>query len=253
MPGRATIGVTPGTGALAETYEAGDGAIRQAMALADPLTDGAAAYVTDVSAIPNSLLRGPREMTVGDALNVNANAVQLATYKWIAKPTAAAVSANTIAWRSGIWHLATATRTMRIRTVEVAVSVSAVAQSLTCEIHRFSGTAPTGGSTVAATATDTATTARYSLDPRDPVSEAVTVYNTMTAPTGIALGMTGFVCASSSAALHGGGLKVYDWQEGGYSKALTIRAGVLEGILVGFISSAAPTITPTIEITFTEE
>lgn len=245
-----SVTVTPGTGAAIDTRTTTGGDHRQVMVLGDPDTDAAIASIVDISTIAGASAEVATNPLSGDALNVNTNAVQLATYKLIVKPTAAALTANAIAYRAALWHLAASTKTVRIRAVEVNVAVSAVAQSLSAEVHWLTA-APTGGTAVTAAATGSATASLRPLDPRDANCEASGMHTAVSATTA-GLTASGFVAASSSAALHGGGVKIYDWQESGPQKPITLPAGTLCGIAVGFISSAAPTITPTVEITFTE-
>lgn len=256
-----SVAVTPGAGANVDTQTTTTGDHRQVIVIGDPGVDAAIASVIDVSTIPGATVESARDPGSGDALNVNTNAAQIPTYKFISKPVAAALTANTIAYRTAFWHTAASTRGIKIRAIEVNVAVSALAQSLSCEVHFVSGAvAPSGTGTSITSATATTTNAMYPLDRRNTVATeglglvASGATNLTTgAPTiGPHLAMSGFVAASTAAALHGGGVKIYDWQESGPQQPLTLRQGVLEGIFVGFISNAAPTITPTVEITFTE-
>lgn len=256
-----SVAVTPGAGANIDTQTTANGDHRQVMILGDATVDAALASVVDVSTIPGATVESARDPGSGDALNVNINAVQIPTYKFICKPTAAALVANTVAYRAAFWHTAASTKGIKIRSIEVNVAVSAVAQSLSCEIHFFSGTAPTNtGTTHTSASTPTTTAALYPLDRRNTAATeasgayATSATNQTNTSTTIAphIAVTGFIAASSTAALHGGGLKIYDWQEGGPQQPLTLRQGVLDGIMIGFVSSAAPTITPTVEITYTE-
>jgi len=260
------VAVTAGAGTLIDTQTTSTGEHRQVIVIGDPATDASIASVVDVSAVPGATVESARDPGSGDALNVNINAVQLPTYKFLCKPTAAALTANAIGYRAAFWHAATSTRGIKIRSIEVNVAVSALAQSLSCEVHMFAGAVPTTttGTTITTATAPTTTAAMYPLDRRNTqASEAsgmfttgtAAITNASTAGTGtyaLHLAVSGFIAASSTAALHGGGMKIYDWQEGGPQQPITLRAGVLEGIQVGFISSAAPTITPTVEITFTE-
>jgi len=243
------VAVTAGAGTLIDTRTTTGGEHRQVMVLGDPDAD-AVVSVVDISTINGAAAEVATNPLSGDALNVNINAVQLATYKMTVKPGAAALSANTLAFRAALWHLGTSVRTVRIRAVEVNVAVSALAQSLSAEVHWINA-APSGGTAITSATTPSATAALRPLDPRDAGCEAQGAYASLTL-TSAGLTATGFVAASSSAALHGGGVKIYDWQEGGPQKPITLPAGTLSGIAVGFLSNAAPTITPTVEITFTE-
>lgn len=245
-----SVAVTPGTGANVDTRTTTTGEHRQVVVLGDPDTDAATASVVDISTINGAAAEVATNPLSGDALNVNINAVQLATYKFIVKPGAAAVSTNTIAYRAALWHLGTSLRTVRIRAIEANVAVGATAQSLSAEVHRI-GAAPTAGTAVSGATTGTATVSLIPMDPRDAACEAQGSYGSV---TGTSTGITAsaFIAASSTAALHGGGTKIYDWQEGGPQKPITFPAGTFSGIMVGLISSAAPTLTPTLEITFTE-
>lgn len=259
-----SVAVTPGTGANIDTQTTASGDHRQVMILGDATVDAALASVIDVSGISGATVESARDPGSGDALNVNTNAVQLPTYKFVCKPLAGALTANTIAYRAAFWHAASSTRGIKIRSIEVNVAISAVAQSLNCEIHFFSGSAPsTSGTatTVTGASTPTTTNAMYPLDRRNTVvteasgmvnGSATTQLTNASTTVPLHLAVSGFIAASSTAALHGGGVKIYDWQESGPQQPLTLRQGVLDGIMVGFLSSSTPTITPTVEITYTE-
>jgi hypothetical protein len=215
------------------------------------MSDGAnpwrRAGVTDVTAITNSGRQGAREQWMGNALNVNVNAVQLPTYVFISKPAAALLTANTLSLRASLHHAATAVKTVRIRRIKVSGQMSAVAESSIIEVHRITA-APTGTAVTGAAATASLTP----FDTRDPAAEA-TATTSLTAATSTGLLTHLVITSEDAAALHGGGAVIYDWQEAGQTKAITIRSGVLEGIAVGIISSAGVTPTLTVEIQFTEE
>lgn len=205
------------------------------------------ANVTDVANIPNALRTGIREQAVGNALNVNTNAVQLATYKMTCKPTASALTAGTLSFRASLYHLIGSTKTVRIRSISVTGMMSAVIEASTIEIHYITA-APSAGTAVSGRGVAGSLCA---LDPRDPAPEAIAINN----PTVTSVGLitNGFLCYGSAAAIHGGGAKIYDWQESGSTKPITLRAGVVEGIAIGILSNGAVTPTLCIEITFTEE
>lgn len=254
------VQVTDATGAAVpvDSQQTVLGDERQTLTIGDPDTDAAVAQVIDAAGV-GAAARTATDPLNGNALNVNTNAIQLPTYKYIIKPTAGALTASTINFRAGLYHTAASTNNLKIRAIEVNVSVSAVAQSLSCEVHYWaSATAPGGSNTV--WNGNSATVAHYPLDHRDaaPLTasnvENVAHYASTSSSlsfTSSHIAVTGFVAASSSAALHGGGVKIFDWQESGPQKPLTLRAGVQEGFAVGFLSSSTPTITPTIEITYT--
>lgn len=237
------------TGGAVDTRTTASGDHRQVMVNGDESTD-AIAGVTDVAAIPGALQRGAREQWVGNAMNVNINAIQLATYKAVMKPTASALTANTLSLRCSLHHLATSTRTVRIRTIEVSAFMTAVIEASQIELHYLTA-APTGTAVPTARSGTATANVNAALDPRDPAPEAVAL-NTITA-TSAGIISHGFLTYGSAAAIHGGGTKIYDAQEGGPTKVPLLRAGVLEGIAIGIISNAAVTPTLTVEITYTEE
>lgn len=220
---------------------------RNNVQLSDPFYQWRKPFVTDPAMATGGLVRAAREQWAGPALNTNPNAIQFATYNLVGKPAATALVANTVRSFVSLHHTAAATRTIRIRRVKVSVLFSGVIQACQAEIHRIAtlpvGTAwPANGTTAGLTATDG----------RDGASEAVGLLLPSTI-TMASLLDTAFVGSSTVAQLHGGGAVVYDWQESGQAKPITLRAGVLEGISVGLTSSAAVTATATIEIQFTEE
>lgn len=221
---------------------------RNAMHISDGVYPWQRVAVTDVTTIPNSMRTAPREQWAGNALNVNTNAVQLATYKAVLKPTASALTANTVTPRAALYHLATATKTCRVRRIEVNALMSAVAQASVIEVH-WMNTAPTAGSAVAQ-GTRSATGANAGLDPRDPAPECEARSNVSVTSQGLVC--TGFLCAGP-ATVHGGGNIIYNWEENGMEKPITFRPGVLEGIIISIVSNAAVVPTLTVEITYTEE
>lgn len=249
------VPITAGAGTSIDTFTMASGDHRQAVVIGDPATESAAAQVTDVAAITGATQNGARQLWAGDALNTNDNAIQLATYKLIVKPGAAAVTANTLQFRIAMWHLAASTKTVRIRAIETNIAVSALAESLSFEGHYITA-APTGTVTAipGGAVTRGATAALYPTDPGDAAQETQAAYTAagMTV-TSTNIAVSSFITATSTAALHGGGATVYNWLGGRFTKPLTMPAGVLCGFAFGFLSSAAPTLTPTVEVTFTEE
>lgn len=248
------VPITPGAGTGIDTFTMASGDHRQAVVIGDSANEGAAVNVADVAAIPGATQNGARALWAGDAMATNDNAIQLATHKFIVKPAAAAVTTNTIAYRAALWHTAASTKTVRIRAIETNIAVSATAQSLSFEVHYITA-APTAGTALAG-GTRGAAASLYPTDPADAASEAQGMYATTTTNLTLTSGgiaVTSFIAASNTAALHGGGAMVYNWLGGRFTKPLTLNAGVLSGFAFGLLSSAAPTLTPTIEVTYTEE
>lgn len=225
-----SIAITAGAGTAVDTFTQTDGSHRQAMVLGD----ATAATTATV---------------VGGALSVNPNLSTLPTYKTILRPANTALVANTLSLRAGIWHAASATKTIRVRTIEVNVLMSAVIEATIAEVHWITA-APTGTTAVTA-GTRTATAAHAAIDRGDGNPECSAAHGGTWVSAGILC--TGFLVYGAAAAIHGGGIKVYDHQEGGVHKPLTFRAGSLEGLAVGLVSNAAVTPTLTVEITYTEE
>lgn len=226
-----SIAITAGAGTAVDTFTQANGDHRQAVVIGD----AAAATTATV---------------FGGALSVNANLSTLPTFKTILRPTSAALVANTLSLRAGIWHAATATKTIRVRTIEVNVLMGATIEATVAEVHWITA-APTGTTAVTA-GTRSATAAHAPIDRGDANPECSAAHSGTWVSAGILA--TGFLVYGAAAAVHGGGIKVYDHQEGGVHKPLTFRAGQLEGLAVGLVSNAA--VTPsqlTVEITYTEE
>lgn len=216
--------------------------------ICDPVFPWREPRVTDPNAIANAQQYAASAKTAGAALNVNTNAVQLATYKLTMKPSAAALTANTLSLRCSLHHLATSTKTVRIRRIEVTGLMTAVAEASQIEVHRVTA-APIGTAVIAGTYTVAGS--YVPTNPADPNPEA-TALNSLTTATSIGLLTHGFL-TTGGAALHGGGETIYDYDADSQMKPITLRAGVLEGIAIGILASAAVTPTLTVEITFTEE
>ena len=223
---------------------------RFAQGIADGVTPWRRAGVTDVSTVVGALQNGPTDRGAGNALNVNTNAVQKATYKAVCKPTAAASTANTFQARVTIHHLAAATKTVRIRRIIVVAQQPATVAYCQAELHRITAV-PTG--TVVSPTVPTATNSVLPTDGRDSVPEAVVMTSVTAAASAGILSAAFLTVLSGTAVVHGGGVLLYDWQESGETKPVTLRAGVLEGIAVGITSNVAISSNLTIEITFTEE
>ena len=189
------------------------------------------------------------DVSAAAPLPVDVNALQLPTFKTILRPANTAATANTLTLRAGIWHLATAVKNVRIRTIEVNALMNGVVEATIAEVHLITA-APTGTTAVTA-GTRTATANHAPIDRGDANPEVSAAHGGTWTSAGILT--TGFLCYGSAAAVHGGGAKIYDHQEGSVHKPLILRAGQLEGIAVGFVSNAAANPTLTVEITYTEE
>lgn len=219
------------------------------------ITDGVLPYrkarVTDPAIIGNALLYGAGAQTAGAALNVNTNAVQLAAYKAVAKPSAAALVANTPSARVSLHHTAGATKTVKIRKIAVSALMSGVIEAAIIEIYRV--TSAPAGTGIAAGIGAAGTGSLVPMHPADPACEAVLTNSITSAGTYAGYVATGFLCYGSAAAIHGGGALIYDWSESGEVKPIVLRPAVLEGIQVMITSNGAVTPTLTVEIEFTEE
>jgi hypothetical protein len=219
------------------------------------ITDGQLPYrrarVADPSLISGALAYGPNERSAGMALNVNTNAIQVPTYRATVKPAAAKLTANTLSLRVALHHTAASTKTVRIRRITVSGLMDNVIEASIIELHRITA-APTGTVVPNGAGSATATAANVPHDTRDVSPEAV-LSNSLTAATSAGLTCSAFLAYGAVAAAHGGGCEVYDWPESSQEKPITLRAGVLEGIAVGIISTAAVTPTLTVEIDYTEE
>lgn len=240
-------GHKPAAVALADTG-------RNALALADGAMPWRRAGVVDPATITGATVQGAREMSVGSALNVNTNALQLPTYKFTARMASTALTANTLHPRIQVWKSNTSAQTMRIRRIEVSCQVTAVAQALWAEVHRITASNSVGQNLVAYGGMTT-NASHYGLDLRNPgpVTGIELSHGAMTSLSSVGLLMAGFVCASNSAALHGGGSMIYDFESGSNMQPLVLRAGTAEGIFIGLQSNAAPSVTSIIEVTYTLE
>ncbi len=214
------------------------------------------AGVTDVNSIVGAGRSSLREQTYGSALNVNTNALQLATYHVNRSPQAGvapsapatpAMVANTPKIMLTGWHAASSTKTVRIRRIRIS---AAFAQTVTYvyEVYR-TNVAPTGGTTVVSRPSDSA----------DPASDTSWMFqSTVAITTQLVDGslVDQAVIATNGAmgiAAGHGEIVLYDWQENGQTKPLTMRAGVLEGFCITVKSTGTGAPDSVINVTYTEE
>ncbi len=214
------------------------------------------AGVTDVNSIAGAGRSSLREQTYGSALNVNTNALQLATYHVNRSPQAGvapgspatpAMVANTPKIMLVGWHAASSTKTVRIRRIRISAAF-ALTVTYVYEVYR-TNVAPTGGTTVVSRPSDSA----------DPASDTSWMFQS-TVAIGTQL-VDGSLVDQAVIATNGamgvasghGEIILYDWQENGQTKPLTMRAGVLEGFCITVKSTGTGAPDSVINVTYTEE
>lgn len=231
MPNTSTP-VTPGSGQAVDGYTGTYAGLRQSFVLGDP----AGVQAASVSA--------------EGAVVVDVNAVQRTTYKTLLMPAAAALAAGTVRYFCGLYHPASATKTIKLRTIEASVLMTGVAEATVMQVHHIT-TAPTSPTFVAPN-TRSATGTHASIVRGEATPEALAFVAATTMPTSAGIIAHNFL-SQGGATVHGGGAKIYDHQEGGPHQPLIAKAGALEGFMIGLLSNGAPTATLTVEFTFTEE
>lgn len=177
------------------------------------------------------------------ALPVYVNAIQSATYFASARGLATGtLTANTAKSILSFEHAAGSTKTVRIRRIIVAgYQTTALAGTLDIELTRGSA-ASSGGTAVTPIA----------ANPADPAADTtVKTLPTITAATVVV--NWPFAATPTTAATAQGSTVLYDWQEAGDTKPLTLRAGNLDTLVLNAISTAAQAWTLTVAVTFTEE
>ncbi len=214
------------------------------------------AGVTDVNSISGAGRSSLREQTYGSALNVNTNSVQLATYhvnrgpqagSAPANPTTPAVVMNQPKILLTGWHAASSTKTVRIRRIRISAVLGGQV-SYIYEVYR-TNTAPTGGTTVVSRPSDSS----------DPASDTSWMYqSTVAIGTQLVDGslLDQAVLGEPGSMGSGSGhneIILYDWQENGQTKPLTIRAGVLEGFCITVKTPGLTAPDAIINVTYTEE
>jgi hypothetical protein len=177
-------------------------------------------------------------------LPVWANAMQLATYKVaIDNIVSGALTANTRKDVLSIEHALASTKTVKVRRIVVgAYQTTALAGVVYFKL--FKGTAASSGGTAV-----TPIPTLGSL----PAAECVTkTLPTIVAATGpLAPMVAGFLTAAANTGF--ASVMLYDWQEGGETIPLTLRAGVLESLVLSVYSNVAMNLNVFGFVTLTEE
>jgi hypothetical protein len=196
-----------------------------------------------IAGVPLAAVALPANAAGQTAVPVTSNAIQYATYKISARAqTTGALVANTAKQILSLEHAATATKRVRVRRIMLAgYGTDAVLGMVDVQLTRgvaasTAGTAIVPGPAVAS----------------DPAAEVVA----KALPTIVAATVVGNLPWGVKAAVANAALPtsvVYDWQESGETKALQLRPGVLESLVISLISNAANTIIHTIEVTVTED
>lgn len=177
------------------------------------------------------------------AIPVYHNAIQELTYTVGARAIATGtLTASTAKQLLSLEVAAAGTKTVKLRRILIAgYCTTAVIGTFDIQVTRGTvastgGTAITPGVRVAGDAA--ATTVVKSL----PTITAATVLDTIP--------LTALAAATAAAIPL---TVIYDWQEGGETKAWTLKPGVIDSFVLSAISSAAQAWTLTIHVTFTEE
>jgi hypothetical protein len=182
-----------------------------------------------------------------------------ANYRLTARPYALlfAIGANTVKQYATIYHTAGSTKTVRIKKVALWVKNNSVAAVLMTELRRLSSaTAPATGNPVITPSPHlpgfTAAEATCLALPTTAGSEAAAAQGWGTQE--LSLGVTGAASViNPPQMLHALRIVLWDSLAEGEAEDLIMRAGNAEGYAVMIDSSAASTVTATVEIIFTEE
>jgi hypothetical protein len=179
------------------------------------------------------------------ALPVWPNAIQDLTYEAsIDNISSGALTANTDKAMFSIEHSGSATKTVKIRRIWLSYSVTtAPAAAHWVGFRLYRGTA--------ASSAGTAVTPLADL-PGDAAAEAVVkTLPTITAASRMRSGIMG---NAASGVLHTVNMfLLYDWQESGEVKPLTLRAANLDSLMLAVVSNSTPTVLMFAIIIFTEE
>jgi hypothetical protein len=214
----------------------------------DQTTHGTTDLVAaDITKIGGSALAGkavPSGGTGQTAIPVYSNAVQLATYTIVADSIATgALTANTRKDVLSIEHIAGATKTVKIRRIQVGgFQTTALVGTVYCKIFR--GTAATSAGTgQTPTPTNPGTAAAEMVAKTLPTITAATlVYTNSVGFISAATAQTGFPM-----------IAVYDWQEEGETQPLQLRAANLDTLVIAIYSNVAHNLTLQISVIATEE
>lgn len=230
------VNITAGSGTGIDTFNVGTGAvgsgteaIRQAMVIGDPTTKANVAAVD-----------------ANGRLSVTINGSQLATYTAKLNTVATGVlTANSASNFMSFEHAATATKTVKIRRIIISgYTVTTVASPVTFQLQRGTA-ASTGGTTVVTAPTNPATSAAEVTVKSSPslaivAGGAILFSETLASVTTTANSLIPpFV--------------FYDWQEGGETAPLTLRAGVLDTLVLSILCTGAVNATLNVSVVFTEE
>ncbi len=214
---------------------------RSGLSIADPNDHWKEARVVDPAGIPGAIVGG----TQGMGLNVNPNAIQKATYIATADVVTGALTANTRKDILVIQHAATAVRNVRIRRIIIGAlhgAAPGAVHTMTAKVFR-------------GTALSTAGTALVPV-PTNPASAAAET-NVQTLPSiTAATQVVSYSIGSPAAVTAGLGVSsqtVYDWQESGETIPISLRAGVLDTVVLAIQSTSTPNLTCQIVVVFTEE
>jgi hypothetical protein len=214
----------------------------------DQTTHGTTDLVADdITKVGGSALTAKTVPTGGTgqtAIPVYSNAVQLATYTIVVDSVATgALTANTRKDVLSIEHAVSATKTVKIRRIQVGgFQTTALVGTVYCKIFR--GTAATSAGT-----TQTATPANPGTGAAELVAKTLP---TITAATLVYTNSVGFISAAT-AQTGFPMIPVYDWQEEGETQPLQLRAANLDTLVIAIYSNVAHNLTLQISVIATEE
>jgi hypothetical protein len=238
-----SFGVTNWLGSVAPTV----GQKTSANSLPTVIASDQSAIPENLTQIGGSALTGKAVPSGGagqTAIPVYSNAVQLATYTIVADSIASgALTANTRKDVLSIEHGAGATKTVKIRRIQVGgFQTTALVGTVYCKIFR--GTAATSAGTgQTPTPTNPGTAAAEMVAKTLPTITAATlVYTNSVGFISAATAQTGFPM-----------IAVYDWQEEGETQPLQLRAANLDTLVIAIYSNVAHNLTLQISVIATEE
>jgi hypothetical protein len=238
-----SFGVTNWLGSVAPTV----GQKASANSLPTVIASDQSAIPENLTQIGGSALTGKAVPSGGagqTAIPVYSNAIQLATYTIVADSIASgALTANTRKDVLSIEHGAGATKTVKIRRIQVGgFQTTALVGTVYCKIFR--GTAATSAGTgQTPTPTNPGTAAAEMVAKTLPTITAATlVYTNSVGFISAATAQTGFPM-----------IAVYDWQEEGETQPLQLRAANLDTLVIAIYSNVAHNLTLQISVIATEE
>lgn len=139
------------------------------------------------------------------------------------------------------WHTASSVKTVRIKSINVSALVTQNTRYL-YSVYRCAAV-PIGGEAIAS----------RSADIDDPESEMQWMYES-TVPLGTQV-VDGSICDKATPATNAGHdvMNLYQWQDSGQTKPITVKSGMLDGIVITSRSTGNSAPDAIITIEYTEE